>query len=137
MKTHMTPEEHARLHRRRGRQALGLVVAVLVLVGVLTVLHAGVNAMAKLFDDTLQRQEYEDELEGLVPSIPRALRRHREMHRRPDPPRSGGHKGCVYSIPGDAGQFRHQTRPRHRAALLPSVDMDALQHQAEWPQFQR
>ena len=52
MKIEMTPEEHARLHRRRGRQALGLVIAVLVLIGVLTVLHAGVNAVAKLFDDT-------------------------------------------------------------------------------------
>ena len=30
MKTYMTPEEHARLHRRRARQALGLLVAVLV-----------------------------------------------------------------------------------------------------------
>ena len=66
MKIEMTPEEHARLHRRRGRQALGLVIAVLVLIGVLTVLHAGVNAVAKLFDDTAQKQEYEDKLEGLV-----------------------------------------------------------------------
>ena len=33
MKIEMTPEEHARLHRRRGRQALGLVIAVLVLIG--------------------------------------------------------------------------------------------------------
>ena len=30
MKNYMTPEEHARLHRRRARQALGLLVAVLV-----------------------------------------------------------------------------------------------------------
>lgn len=37
MKIEMTPEEHARLHRRRGRQALGLVIAVLVLIGTLTV----------------------------------------------------------------------------------------------------
>ena len=66
MKIEMTPEEHARLHRRRGRQALGLVIAVLVLIGVLTVLHTGVNAVAKLFDDTAQKQEYEDKLEGLV-----------------------------------------------------------------------
>ena len=66
MKIEMTPEEHARLHRRRGRQALGLVIAVLVLIGVLTVLHAGVDAVAKLFDDTAQKQEYEDKLEGLV-----------------------------------------------------------------------
>ena len=66
MKTYMTPEEHARLHRRRARQALGLLVAVLVLVGAVTVVRAGVRTVAKLFDDTQQRQEYEDELEGLV-----------------------------------------------------------------------
>ena len=29
MKTYMTPEEHARLHRRRARQTLGLLIAVL------------------------------------------------------------------------------------------------------------
>ena len=46
MKMEMTPEEHARLHRRRGRQALGLLIAVLVLIGTLTVLHAGVSAVA-------------------------------------------------------------------------------------------
>ena len=40
---------------KRQRQALGLVIAVLVLIGVLTVLHAGVNAVAKLFDDTAQK----------------------------------------------------------------------------------
>ena len=43
MKTYMTPEEHARLHRRRARQALGLLVAVLVLVGAVTVVRAGVR----------------------------------------------------------------------------------------------
>ena len=42
MKTYMTPEEHARLHRRRARQALGLLIAVLALVGVVTVVRAGV-----------------------------------------------------------------------------------------------
>ena len=38
MKNYMTPEEHARLHRRRARQALGLLVAVLVLIGAVGVL---------------------------------------------------------------------------------------------------
>ena len=52
MKTYMTPEEHARLHRRRARQALGLLVAVLVLVGAVTVVRAGVRTVANLFDDT-------------------------------------------------------------------------------------
>lgn len=66
MKTYMTPEEHARLHRRRARQALGLLIAVLALVGVVTVVRAGVKGVATLFDDTQQKAEYEDRLEGLV-----------------------------------------------------------------------
>ena len=33
-KHYITPEEHARLQRRRGRQALGLLITILVLVGV-------------------------------------------------------------------------------------------------------
>ena len=45
MKHYITPEEHARQQRRRGRQALGLLVAVLVLVGFVTVLRAGVEAV--------------------------------------------------------------------------------------------
>ena len=74
MKNYMTPEEHARLHRRRARQALGLLVAVLVLIGAVTVLRSGVRAVAKLFDDTAQKEEYEDKLEGLITSRrPRAI----------------------------------------------------------------
>ena len=60
MKNTITPEEHARLQRRRGRQALGLLITILVLVGFVTVLRAGVGAVANLFDDTAQKQEYED-----------------------------------------------------------------------------
>ena len=40
MKHYITPEEHARMQRRRGRQALGLLVAILVIVGFVTVLRA-------------------------------------------------------------------------------------------------
>ena len=46
MKTYMTPEEHARLHRRRARQTLGLLIAVLALVGIVTVVRAGVKGVA-------------------------------------------------------------------------------------------
>ena len=66
MKTYMTPEEHARIKRRRWRQTLGLLITVLVLIGFITVLRAGVGLVANLFDDTAQKQEYEDKLEGLV-----------------------------------------------------------------------
>ena len=55
MKTYMTPEEHARLHRRRARQTLGLLIAVLALVGIVTVVRAGVKGVATLVDDTQQR----------------------------------------------------------------------------------
>ena len=61
-KHYITPEEHARLQRRRGRQALGLLITILVLVGFVTVLRAGVGLVANLFDDTAQKQEYEDKL---------------------------------------------------------------------------
>ena len=77
MKTYMTPEEHA-----PGSTAAVPVRpwpvggAVLVLVGAVTVVRAGVRTVAKLFDDTQQRQEYEDELEGLVLFDPLPLRRH-------------------------------------------------------------
>ena len=66
MKHYITPEEHARMQRRRGRQALGLLVAILVIVGFVTVLRAGVGAVANLFDDTAQKQEYEDKLEDVI-----------------------------------------------------------------------
>ena len=45
-KHYITPEEHARLQRRRGRQALGLLITILVLVGFVTVLRAGVGLVA-------------------------------------------------------------------------------------------
>ena len=66
MKNTITPEEHARIKRRRWRQTLGLLITVLVLIGFITVLRAGVGLVANLFDDTAQKQEYEDKLEGLV-----------------------------------------------------------------------
>ena len=66
MKNTITPEEHARIKRRRWRQTLGLLITVLVLIGFITVLRAGVGAVANLFDDTAQKQEYEDQLVGLV-----------------------------------------------------------------------
>ena len=47
MKNYMTPEEHARLHRRRARQALGLLVAVLVLIGAVTEFTMSISAWKK------------------------------------------------------------------------------------------
>ena len=64
MRTYVTPEEHARIHRRRRRQALGLAMAVLICIGIFTVLGAGYRLVASLFDETEQMQGYEDKVGG-------------------------------------------------------------------------
>ena len=134
MKMEMTPEEHARLHRRRGRQALGLVIAVLVLIGVLTVLHAGVNAVAKLFDDTAQKQEYEDKLEGLVLFDPvpfEGIENIDDLTLR-----EAAVWGCVYSIQETQGGFDgYNTDPDTEQLLIPSVDVDAYLAKLVGPSF--
>ena len=134
MKIEMTPEEHARLHRRRGRQALGLVIAVLVLIGVLTVLHAGVNAVAKLFDDTAQKQEYEDKLEGLVLFDPMPFDGIENIDDLTL--REAAVWGCIYNIQETQGGFdNYNTDPDTEQLLLPSVDVDAYLAKLVGPSF--
>ena len=124
MKIEMTPEEHARLHRRRARQALGLLVAVLVLVGAVTVVRAGVRTVANLFDDTQQRQEYEDKLEGLVLFDPvpfDGIENIDDLTLR-----EAAVWGCVYSIQETQGGFdNYTTDPDTAQLLLPTEDVDA------------
>ena len=134
MKIEMTPEEHARLHRRRGRQALGLVIAVLVLIGTLTVLHAGVNAVAKLFDDTAQKEEYEDKLEGLVLFDPLPFDGIENIDDLTL--REAAVWGCVYNIQETQGNFDHyNTDPDTEQLLIPSVDVDAYLAKLVGPSF--
>ena len=134
MKIEMTPEEHARLHRRRGRQALGLVIAVLVLIGTLTVLHAGVNAVAKLFDDTAQKQEYEDKLEGLVLFDPMPFDGIENIDDLTL--REAAVWGCIYNIQETQGGFdNYNTDPDTEQLLLPSVEVDAYLARLVGPSF--
>ena len=134
MKTYMTPEEHARLHRRRARQALGLLVAVLVLVGAVTVVRAGVRTVANLFDDTQQRQEYEDKLEGLVLFDPvpfDGIENIDDLTLR-----EAAVWGCVYSIQETQGGFdNYNTDSDTEQLLLPSVDVDAYLAKLVGPSF--
>ena len=134
MKTTMTPEEHARLHRGRGRQALGLLIMVLVLIGAATVLRGGVKAVAKLFDDTAQRQEYEDKLEGLVLFDPvpfEGIENINDLTLR-----EAAVWGCVYSIQETQGSFDHyNTDPDTDQLLIPSVDVDAYLAKLVGPSF--
>ena len=124
MKHSITPEEHARMQRRRGRQALGLLVAVLVIVGFVTVLRAGVGFVANLFDDTAQKQEYEDKLEGLVLFDPMPVDGIENIDDLTL--REAAVWGCVYSIQETQGGFdNYNTDPETEQLLLPSVEVDA------------
>ena len=124
MKHYITPEEHTRMQRRRGRQALGLLVTLLVIVGLVTVLRAGVGLVANLFDDTAQKQEYEDKLEGLVLFDPMPFDGIENIDDLTL--REAAVWGCVYSIQETQGGFdNYNTDPETEQLLLPSLDVDA------------
>ena len=124
MKNTITPEEHARIKRRRWRQTLGLLITVLVLIGFITVLRAGVGLVANLFDDTAQKQEYEDKLEGLVLFDPMPFDGIENIDDLTL--REAAVWGCVYSIQETQGGFEnYNTDPETEQLLLPSVEVDA------------
>lgn len=124
MKNTITPEEHARIKRRRWRQTLGLLITVLVLIGFITVLRAGVGLVANLFDDTAQKQEYEDKLEGLVLFDPMPFDGIENIDDLTL--REAAVWGCVYSIQETQGGFdNYNTDPETEQLLLPSVEVDA------------
>ena len=131
-KHYITPEEHARLQRRRGRQALGLLITILVLVGFVTVLRAGVGLVANLFDDTAQKQEYEDKLEGLVLFDPMPFDGIENIDDLTL--REAAVWGCIYNIQETQGGFdNYNTDPEQ--LLLPSVEVDAYLARLVGPSF--
>ena len=134
MKTYMTQEEHARHHRRRARQALGAVIALLVLIGMVTVVRAGVGVVANLFDDTAQKKEYEDKLEGLVLFDPvpfDGIENIDDLTLR-----EAAVWGCVYNIQETQGGFdNYNTDPDTEQLLIPSVDVDAYLAKLVGPSF--
>ena len=133
-KHYITPEEHARLQRRRGRQALGLLITILVLVGFVTVLRAGVGLVANLFDDTAQKQEYEDKLEGLVLFDPMPFDGIENIDDLTL--REAAVWGCIYNIQETQGSFdNYNTDPDTEQLLLPSVEVDAYLARLVGPSF--
>ena len=133
-KHYITPEEHARLQRRRGRQALGLLITILVLVGFVTVLRAGVGLVANLFDDTAQKQEYEDKLEGLVLFDPMPFDGIENIDDLTL--READVWGCIYNIQETQGGFdNYNTDPDTEQLLLPSVEVDAYLARLVGPSF--
>ena len=129
MKSYVTPEEHARLHRRRRRQALGLGMALLMLIGVFTVLGSGFSLVARLFDDTEERLEYEQKLEGLVLFDPLPFDGIENIDDLTL--REAAVWGCVYAIQETDGNFDH-----YEQLMLPAVDVDAYLAKLVGPTFQ-
>ena len=134
MKNTITPEEHARIKRRRWRQTLGLLITMLVLIGFITVLRAGVGLVANLFDDTAQKQEYEDKLEGLVLFDPMPFDGIENIDDLTL--REAAVWGCIYSIQETQGGFdNYNTDPDTEQLLLPSVEVDAYLARLVGPSF--
>ena len=135
MRTYVTPEEHARTHRRRRRQALGLAMAVLICIGIFTVLGAGYRLVASLFDETEQMQEYEDKLEGLVLFDPLPFDGIENIDDLTL--RQAAVWGCIYSIQETQGNFDNYAHdPVTEQLLLPAMDVDAYLARLVGPSFQ-
>lgn len=135
MRTYVTPEEHARIHRHRRRQALGLAMAVLICIGIFTVLGAGYRLVASLFDETEQMQEYEDKLEGLVLFDPLPFDGIENIDDLTL--RQAAVWGCIYSIQETQGNFDNYAHdPVTEQLLLPAVDVDAYLARLVGPSFQ-
>ena len=122
-KHYITPEEHARLQRRRGRQALGLLITILVLVGFVTVLRAGVGLVANLFDDTALVLFDPMPFDGIENIDDLTLR-------------EAAVWGCIYNIQETQGGFdNYNTDPDTEQLLLPSVEVDAYLARLVGPSF--
>lgn len=61
-----TKEEKERMRRRRRRQLLGGALCVLIVLGAVSLVSAGVRVTAKLFDDTKEKEQYEKLLAPIV-----------------------------------------------------------------------
>ena len=104
------------------------------LIGAVTVLRSGVRAVAKLFDDTAQKEEYEDKLEGLVLFDPLPFDGIENIDDLTL--REAAVWGCVYNIQETQGNFDHyNTDPDTEQLLIPSVDVDAYLAKLVGPSF--
>jgi hypothetical protein len=103
-------------------------------VGFVTVLRAGVGLVANLFDDTAQKQEYEDKLEGLVLFDPMPFDGIENIDDLTL--REAAVWGCIYNIQETQGGFdNYNTDPDTEQLLLPSVEVDAYLARLVGPSF--
>lgn len=129
-----TREDHLRNHRRRMRQALGLLLTVLMIVGAVTILRGGVGLVARLFDDTEEKLEYEEKLKGLVMFDPLPFEGIANIDDLTL--REAAVWGCVYSIQETQGSFDNYAHdPDTGQVLLPALEVDAYLAKLVGPSF--
>ena len=131
----ITKEDYIRKQRRRARQLLGLFVAMLAMLGLLTLVNLGVGMVRGLFDDTAQRAAFEEKVEGFVLFDPL--------------PFSGGIQNCneqnlrstavwgtLYAVlDTPTGLTNYELDAETQQVLLPAVEVDAYLAQIVGPDF--
>lgn len=130
----ITKEEHARNQRRRARQLLGAVMALLILIGIVTVVRFGVGQVVGLFDQTDEYAAYADRLEGFVMFDPVPFDGIENMD--DTTLREAAVWGTIYNIlDTENGLDAYSRDPETDMLLLPSVEVDAYLARVLGPSF--
>ncbi len=130
----LTREEQQRNARRRTRQMLGLVVVALVVVGVVSIVRSGAGIVEKLFDDTEQKAEFEQNLQGLVMFDPLPFEGVENI--QDTTLREAAIWGTIYQIFDTADGFTNYERDEVTdQLLLPAVEIDAYLAKIFGPDF--
>lgn len=117
-------QEHERSRRRRVRQALGLVLCLLILIGMINVVAACVRGVAALFDDTEEKLAYEQKLHALVMADPLPFADLSQA----DPTQLKEY--AIWTVVFNAqrapgGLDNYERDPDTGSAILPAVEVDA------------
>ena len=130
----MLREESARRHRRRRRQALGLVLAVLILVGLGSIATSVAGLVASLFDDTDLMKDFENRLQIMVMFDPLpfdSLEQADQIMLR-----EVGIWGALYGELETSGSLdAYERDPETDCVILPTLEVDATLTKLVGPNF--
>lgn len=130
----VTKQEHARSQRRRARQLLGALLAVLIVIGAATVVRAGAGWIAGLFDKSEDYATYADRLEGFVMFDPLPFDGIENMD--DTTLREAAVWGTIYRIlDTETGLDAYGRDPETDMLLLPAVEVDAYLARVLGPAF--
>lgn len=124
MASNHSQQEHERNRRRRGRQLLGVVLCLLILIGAANVVFACVRGVAALFDDSDKKLAYEQKLQALVMMDPLPFADLTQA----DPTQLKEY--AIWTVVFNAqrspgGLDAYERDPDTGSAILPAVEVDA------------